>query len=275
MRWFIITLIMIDCTSPPPLPIFQPPELARVEMGENYVLLFWYPSVDEEDQAFVGYNIYIFPDSNLYDLAGDDNILTNYLKNRSPIQDTSYLIPNLSADSIYYLQVRSVGRWNTISNHPDWGFVVASPRPEFTVTLEMDIGPDSRCALHFSTGRTGQRIDLSKEWGDLWLDYHQTTDSVWFNSPDYGNQNCRRTYFENKGQMELEDLSEITQEPNRKMVPIIKGDLVVAKTEDSNYVKIHVDEIDLTDWTVRTTYAYQNTPGVPHFGGKNGDLSRN
>jgi len=270
-RWILIILIIgINCTSPPPLPLFQPPELARVEMGRRYVALFWYRSVDEGDDAFVGYNVYSFPDSNLYDLAGNSDTLECYLVTEGPIQDSFYVIPNLSQDSIYYLQVRSVGRWNTISDHPEWRFVAASPRPEFTVTLEFNSGSDSRCALHFATGKSGRRSDLSEEWGDLWVEYDSLKDSIWFDSPDYGNQNCRKTFFENKGRMNFNDLTEITQDPNKIRVPIRDGDLVVAKTEDGNYVKIHVDEITWSDTTVRLTYAYQNIQNFPHFGGKNG-----
>jgi hypothetical protein len=43
------------------------------------------------------------------------------------------------------------------------------------------------------------------------------------------------------------------------------GDLVVAKTADDHYVKIHIDAIDRNGRTVTITYAYQNIADYPFF----------
>jgi hypothetical protein len=68
--------------------------------------------------------------------------------------------------------------------------------------------------------------------------------------------------------MELDSLYEVTSDPTIDTYVVIEeGDLVVAKTADDHYVKIHIDEVDKTAniWNVTITYAYQNIPDYPFF----------
>jgi len=253
------------CEGPPSL---EPPDISKVVMGESDVTVYWNPSVDEENEDFTGYNVYVFTDSTLYDLAGDNDTLADYLVNDSPITDTTYTITGLKQDTIYYIQVRTVSGEDNVGDYNlSQPYVKASPRPERTVTLELEVSPSSQCAIDFASGEIGTRGDLSTTWGDMWVDYDSQLDSVWFDSPMHGNTNCRTTLLENKGQMEFDDLWEVTQDPTEESVGIDEGDLIVAKTEDGNYVKIYVEVLDKTGSppTVKITYAYQNVTGFPGF----------
>ena len=193
--------------------------------------------------------------------------------NPSTITENAFTISRLSQDSIYYIQVRTVniddkvGGYNT--NVP---FVKASPRPEFTVTLIFElilVGVDDSCAIRFYDATIMADSAMPNGGADMWINYLATLpDTVKFVSPDqhaqYGTD-ARLTQFVNLGQDYWADVYEVTTEPTENSVDVDVGDLVIAKTQDGNYIKIYVNAIDKVNYTVTITYAYQNIANFPHF----------
>lgn len=260
----VVAMLMLGGTCGGP-GMLEAPDIVKVVMGASNVAIYWNPSIDETNEDFTGYNVYVFTDSTFYDLAGDNDTLADYLVNTTPTTDTTYTISGLSQDTVYFLQVRTVSGESDVGDYNmSQPYVSASPRPEYTVAVDMEQGTNPNCAIHFADGTIGLRTDLSTIWGDMWVDY-ASPDSVWFDSPMHGNTNCRTTLLGNEGQKNFDDIWEITQDPTEESIGIIEGDLIVAKTEDGNYVKIYVETVDFTNYTVTIKYAYQNVVGFPGF----------
>jgi hypothetical protein len=175
----------------------------------------------------------------------------------------------------YYIQVRTVNVDEKVGGYNlDVPFVMASPRPEFTATVKFELntpGVDDSCAIRFSDATVMYDSAMVSGGADMFVDYWTgAEDTTAIDSPSHSTEygsGARVTAFVNMGQMEFDDLYEVTSEPNdTAYVGITIGDLVVAQTEDGNYVKIHVDAIDDSlDYTVTITYAYQNIPDYPFF----------
>lgn len=72
--------------------------------------------------------------------------------------------------------------------------------------------------------------------------------------------------MENMGQMDLDDVIEAPEIIDELNVHVVEGDVIVLKTEEGNYVKMHIDEVSMApDWTITVTYAYQNIADYPYF----------
>jgi hypothetical protein len=265
-----MALCIVGCGGAALIPA---PEIVGVVMDSTSVTVTWeiVPSI-EDHEDFQGYNIYVYTDSNAL-LVTDGEELNSY--NAAVIDTNSYRARYLNADSIYFIQVRTLNTEDKVGSYnPSVPFVIASPRPEFieTVYVEWYSGDTTDCAIHFATGELGKRTDISTTWGDMWVDHatFASGDSVWFQSAYQADTTAgyRDTRLENVGRYGFDDLWEAI-EPTLRTVAIVQGDLVFAKTVEGNYVKIHVDSIYLDQgneqgW-VKMTYAYQNVVDFPYF----------
>ncbi len=249
--------------------ILDSPEITMVVMHETSVTVMWAADTSIENHGdFQGYNVYVYTDSSEL-LVRDGEDLNKH--NADVITDNFYEATNLNQDSVYYIQVRTINIDNKVGDYTDSvPFVKASPRPEFTVTLMAErwySGVDDSCAVRFSDAIIMADSAMSNGGADMWA-LNDSVIAFSFNSPNTHSQygtNTRTTYFANLGSYELDSIFEVTTEPSESSVGIREGDLVIAKTEDGNYVKIHVDAIDDTLFTVTILYAYQNIIDFPYF----------
>lgn len=262
----LVALLVIRCAGVADL--LDAPLITNVSMDEVSVTIIWATDTIVENHIdFQGYNIYVSTDSS--ELLIEDGEDLNKI-NPDVIDENTYTISGLSQDSIYYIQVRTLNTEDKVGGYNDsLPVVAASPRPEFIVTmklgLETQVVNDSS-AIKFSDATIMADSAMANGGADMWAAHDSTggTDNV--NSPithpQYG-ANARITLFVNMGQRELDDVSEVTTVPNYPGQAFSTGDLIVAKTEDGNYLKIHVDA--LLEGYVTITYAYQNISDFPYF----------
>lgn len=248
--------------------IINSPEIAMVLMHETSVTVMWEADTSIENHGdFQGYNVYVSTDSS--ELLVEDGEDLNKI-NPVTVEDNTYEITDLSQDSKYYIQIRTVNIDNKVGDYNDSvPFAKASPRPEFTVTLmfEMTSGVDDSCAIRFFDATIMADSAMTSGGADMFVFLWGSSpdDSVSFNSPVHGGGD-RNTGFDNLGQYGFDDIYRITPGPMiQDYVVISTGDLVIAKTQDYYYVKIHVDTIDTVNFAVTITYAYQNIIDFPYF----------
>jgi len=245
--------------------LIQAPELKAVAMGSAYIKAFWEKnSIIESNTDFVGYNIYVYTDSSAL-LVEEGETLNKF--NSLIIRDTTYQMNGLSQDSIYHIQVRTVNIDNMVGGYDSvTPFLKASPRPEFNVTMRIADSAQTvndSCAVRFSDGMITADSAMASEGGDMRL--VASNDTLSFQSPSIYGPGTRTTYFVNMGPGDFDTYSGVTNEPNFLSLAVDTGDIVVAKTEDGNYVKIYVEAIDLQNNTATIRYAYQNIAGFPYF----------
>jgi len=244
------------------------PELRSVVMDETSVTVFWeMNSTIESNVDFVGYNIYVYTDSNAL-LVDDGEELNKF--NSVTIQDTSYRVNSLPQDSIFYFQVRTMNADAKVDGYNSTTpFLKASPRPEFVVTLR--ISPENQavtdsCAIRFSDAMIMADSAMPDSGADMWVS--TLNDTVLLRSPSshllYGS-NARVTFFSNIGHGDFDTLSEVPVEPGAASVDFSTGDMVIAKTEDNNYVKIYIAAFDIQNDSVTIRYAFQNIMEFPYF----------
>lgn len=248
------------------------PEIDTVIMGDDYVTIGWIvDSAVEEDPDFSGYNVYVYTDTT--ELMNSDGEDLNK-DNATVITVNTYTIEDLDDATEYYIQVRTVNADDKVGTYnTSVPFVMASPRPEFTATVKFEIGagPDADCAIRFSDAALFSDAMMADSSADMWIDAWTSPsyDTVATASPshnvEYG-ANANITAFVNYGQYDFDEVYEVTTEPDdTTSVAIAEGDLVVAKTADDHYVKIHIDAVDRVNLEVTVTYAYQNIPDYPFF----------
>lgn len=238
------------------------PEITSVTMGTTSVTVYWELDTDIEDISdFAGYNVYVSTDSNEL-LVEDGEDLNKY--NANVITDTVFEIRGLPTAQLYYVQVRTLNTEDKVGSYNEnVPFVSASPRPEFTVVLKLEVntpGVDDSCAVRFHDALVMPDSAMADSGAGMWVDGISSHFSSPHNHPEFGAQ-AQTTYFANLGQLELNDVTEITTEPSDASVDFSTGDLIIAKTQDNNYVKIHVDGSDGTYVTI--TYAYQDVADFP------------
>ncbi|KPJ72900.1 hypothetical protein AMJ52_04650 [candidate division TA06 bacterium DG_78] len=262
----ILVIFIFGCGG---AALLDAPEITGIIFHEASVTITWQAdAVIENNVDFNGYNIYVSTDS--VDLLVEDAENFNKI-NAIVITGNTYTTPTtLHQDSIYYVQVRTVNIDNKVGSYnSNVPFVAASPRPEFTATLSFEVYPTpdyDSCAIRFSDATIMADSAMPYSGADMWIDWPTKFVSP-NNHPQYG-ANSRETNFVNLGQYELDDISEVTTEPTESNVEVDEGDLVICMTEDSNYVKIHVDEIipiDSSGFSVTITYAYQNIANFPYL----------
>jgi hypothetical protein len=248
------------------------PEIDTVIMGEDNVTISWIvDTVIEDDADFSGYNVYVYTDTT--DLMNENGEDLNK-DNATVITDNTYTIEDLDDTLVYYIQVRTVNVDDKVGSYNvDVPYVEASPRPEFTATVNFEIGagPDADCAIRFSDATLLSDEMMADSSADMWIDAWTAPnyDTVATASPSHNSEygaNANITAFANYGQYDFDEVYEVTTEPDdTTSIAVADGDLVVAKTADDHYVKIHIDAIDRTGHTVTITYAYQNIPDYPFF----------
>jgi hypothetical protein len=273
----ILLLFIIGCGG---AALIDAPVITYVLMDSTSVEVQWArDTLIEGHEDGLGYNIYVYTDSTPL-LAEDGENLDKYNPEVIPfpihlLTTVSYTIHGLSQDSIYYIQVRTVNIDNKVGSYnTDVPFVSASPRPEFTAIVHFEMntpGVDDSCAIRFSDAMIMADSAMASGGADMWVDVFPivTEDTVAFDSPSYSTQwgtGARVSEFLNLGQHELDEITEVTTEPTiTTYVPVDEGDVIIVKTADNHYVKIHVDEIDKTNNQVTITYAYQNIADYPYF----------
>jgi hypothetical protein len=244
------------------------PQMSAVIMGETSIVVFWeMSSTIENNSDFAGYNVYAYTDSS--ELLVDDGEELNKW-NSQLVTDTTYQINGLAQDSIYYVQVRTVNTDDKVGGYnATTPFLTGSPRPEFTVTMNMAdlVQPvNDSCAIRFSDAFIMSDSTLVDSAADAWV--NTENDTVWLMSPDdhpaYGD-GARNTLFTNIGQGDFDEVYSVTTEPNLAEADFVVDDIVVAKTEDGNYVKIYIESIDMQNNSVTILYAYQNIADFPYF----------
>ncbi|MGB3478823.1 MAG: fibronectin type III domain-containing protein [bacterium] len=266
----MVAMMIVGCGG---ADVFDAPEITGVAMDSASVAVTWTPDTTVENNAdFSGYNVYVYTDSS--ELLVEDGEDLNK-DNANVITASTYTIAGLSQDTVYYIQVRTlniddkVGTYNV--NVP---FVEASPRPEFTATLSFELDPqyqnETEIALRFADAAKLDEVDGQIDsTADVFFDAYQDS-MTQVASPDHRTipvqVNPKHTVMVNMGQMNFDDLSEAPSTIDNANVDFEQGDLIVLKTEEDNYVKMHIDEVlKAPDWTVTVTYAYQNIANYPHF----------
>jgi len=265
----LVAMFIIGCGG---ASIIESPEISMVVMHETMVTITWNEDTVIEGHAdFAGYNVYVTTDS--AELLVEDGENLNKF-NADPITGLTYDITGLSQDTVYYFQVRTVNVDDKVGTYnAAVPFVEASPRPEFTaiVKFELGSGPDTDCAIRFSDATLLSDEQMADSLADMWVDAWTSPnyDTVAFDSPSHNSEygtGANVSLLLNLGQYEFEDINGVTTEPTvNTYIPIIQGDLVILKTADEHYVKIHVDEVNRVDLEVTITYAYQNIENYPHF----------
>ncbi len=255
----VLGLCIVGCGG---AELIDAPEMTSVTMGTTSVTVFWRAETEIESHVdFQGYNVYVSPDSSEL-LVDDGEELNKY--NVSVITDTMFEIRNLNTQHLYYIQVRTLNTDDKVGTYDvNVPFVTASPRPEFTTILNGEVndpGVDDSCAVRFFDAFVMADSAMTDSSADMWVDGVSSQFTAPAHHTEFGGQ-ARTTYFANLGQLDLEDITEISTEPSEESVDFAIGDLIVAKTQDSNYVKIHVDGIDGICVTI--TYAYQDVADFP------------
>ena len=265
----IVVMLINGCGG---ASLIDSPEISMVVMDETSVTITWdEDTMIEGHDDFQGYNVYFSVDSS--DLLVEDGEDLNKF-NADAITDLFYEVTGLDQDTVYYFQVRTVnvddavGSYNT--NVP---FVEASPRPEFTAIVKFEIGAgsDPDCAIRFSDATLMADSEMADSLADMWIDAwtSPTYDTVAAASPSHNTEygtGANISMLLNLGQYEFDEIFEVTTEPtNTTSVAIVEGDLVIIKTADEHYVKLHVDAVDKVALEVTITYAYQNIANYPHF----------
>lgn len=246
----------------------EAPQITAVRMGSSYITAYWEKNESIESHAdFVGYNIYVHTDSSVL-LVSDGEELNKF--NSQAIHDTLYQMNGLSQDSIYYVQVRTVNTDNKVDGYDSvLPFLKASTRPEFTVSMRLaaESQPvNDSSAIRYRDALVMTDSLMADSVADMWV--RLSGDTVSFISPDlhpvYG-AGAIQTFFYNIGPGDFNSTSVVASEPTLEQSEVSVGDIVIARTEGGNYVKLYVDSIDLQNSAIAILYAYQNIPGFPYF----------
>ncbi len=267
----LCAMLIIGCGG---AALIDSPEIIMVVMDTASVTIYWEVDTEIEGHAdFQGYNVYIATDTAT--LMVEDGEDLDHI-NTDVINDSLYTIDGLSQDTVYYIQVRTVNTDDKVGSYNvTVPYIEASPRPVFTATVKFEMntpGVDIDCAIRLSDATLMADSAMVNGDADLWVDVWPTStkDTVAFDSPSHSSEwgsGARVTLLANYGQYELDEVYEVTTEPTiDTYVPVEEGDLVVVKTADNNYAKIHVDVVDKTNNEVTITYAYQNIANLPFFG---------
>lgn len=263
---FVVLAIVLGCNGG--AVRIDAPQMNSVIIGETSIVVYWEEnSVIENNSDFTGYNVYAYTDSSEV-LIDDGEELNKW--NSQLITDTTFQINSLAQDSIYFIQVRTVNKDDEVGGYNmTTPFLKGSPRPEFTVTMNVaDLGQpvNDSCALRFSDAYIMADSLMADSAADTWV--NAENDTVWIvspaNHPTYG-LGARNTLFTNMGPGDFDEISGVTTEPDLAEADFVADDIVVAKTEDGNYVKIYVDSIDIQNNSVTIVYAYQNITEFPYF----------
>jgi hypothetical protein len=262
---FVAAWFLINCNG---AVLIQAPEMKIVIMDETSATVIWeMNSTIEDNPDFVGYNVYVYTDS-IALLTENGEELNKF--NSQPVRDTIFQANGLIQDSIYYIQVRTVNKDNKVGQYSSvTPFMQASPRPEFLVVMRLAVpgqNVNDSCAIRLSDAMITTDSVMADSGTDIWVGAAGDTASVVSSHihPLYG-VGARMTRAYNRGPGDFDAFPEATTEPELFDVDCSTGDILFAKTEDGNYVKIYVESIDIQSGVINIRYAYQNIAEFPYF----------
>lgn len=242
------------------------PEIVATIMNDGSVTVVWAEDTTVTQHTdFSGYNVYVYTDSTPLLVSDGENLNAH---NTNAITTNSYTATGLSNDSVYYIQVRTVNTDNKVGSYNTTvPFVTASPRPEFTVTVTLELSQQNQneqnCALRFETGAVLSESLNTFPGADVF--FERFADTLQVNSASR-RPNGRTTLMKSLGQADFDSVSYVDPTTlNNDHVAFVVGDLIAFKTEEGNFVKLHIDAYDATAATVDVTYAYQNRTDFPYF----------
>ncbi len=248
------------------------PEIIGVVADSNSVTLTWQEDTTVKNHKdFQGYNVYCSTDS--ASLMVEDGEDLNPV-NATVITTNTFEVTDLSADSIYFFQVRTLNTDDKVGSYnPDVPVVQISPRPEFVIgkiKLELSasgqppLNEDS-CALKFSTGEILNEVNNEFPDADVFADAVDTVTAQLVSAS--ARPNGRSTLvkkLDTTYTWESWDFSAVDLGTSDR-AEINANDLLLCKTTEGNYVKVLIEEVNHTDDYVKLKYAYQNKPNYPYL----------
>ena len=192
--------------------------------------------------------------------------------NATVITSNTYTVTGLSKDTVYYFQVRTVNTDDKVGDYnADVPFVQMSPRPGYVIgQLMMEIsGSDSNetgCALRFETGEVLDEVNNEFPNADIFADKIDPDSAQLVTAS--ARTNGRSTLIAKLDTTEYSyddwDFSGYTfGNDDRQVVRV--NDLLLCKTEEGNYVKVLIQDVDLPNNTISLKYAYQNLTNYPYL----------
>ncbi|MCX7994776.1 MAG: fibronectin type III domain-containing protein [candidate division WOR-3 bacterium] len=248
------------------------PEIIGVVADSNSVTLTWKEDTSVTNHAdFSGYNVYCSTDS--ASLMVEDGEDLNPV-NTTTITTNTFKVTGLSADSIYFFQVRTVNKDEKVGSYnADVPVVQISPRPEFVIgkiKLELSasgqppLNEDS-CALRFSTGQILNEVNNEFPNADVFADAVDTITAQLVSAS--ARPNGRSTLvlkLDTTYTWESWDFSRVNFGTSDRAV-VNNNDLILCKTTEGNYVKVLIQEVNHVQDYIKLKYAYQNKPNYPYL----------
>jgi len=272
MSCFAVLTMLLITGCPSSVDELAAPEITGVVADSNSVTLTW--AVDssvENNSAFSGYNIYVTTDSaSLMDLEGD----SLNKDNTTIVTANTYTVDNLSSDTLYYFQVRTVNTDDKVGEYnAAVPLVSMQPRPEYVlgqVKMEILLNDSNEVgvAIRFSTGQllneVGNQFPNADVFCDAWgPNQNDSVQIVTASARPNGRATlvvkCDSTYT-----WESWDFSGVSfGTSDRSQIAV--DDLLLCKTTEGNYVKVLVESVDRVNNQVGIKFAYQTRPDYPHL----------
>ncbi len=248
------------------------PEIIGVVADSNSVTLTWKEDTTVTNHSdFQGYNVYYSTDS--ASLMVEDGEDLNPV-NTTVLKTNTFKVTGLSADSIYFFQVRTVNTADKVGPYnTDVPVVQISPRPEFVIgkiKLELSasgqppLNEDS-CALRFSTGQILNEVNNEFPNADVFADAVDTITAQLVSAS--ARPNGRSTLvikLDTTYTWESWDFSGVNFGTSDR-AEVNNNDLLLCKTTEGNYVKVLIQEVNHTQDYIKLKYAYQNKPNYPYL----------
>jgi len=272
MSCFALMIMILITGCPGSVDKLAAPEITGVVADSNSVTLSWkIDTTVENNSAFSGYNIYATTDSaSLMALEGD----SLNKDNTTIVTTNTYKVNNLSPDSIYYLQVRTVNTDDKVGEYnATVPLVSMQPRPEYVlgqVKMEILLNDSNEVgvAIRFSTGQILNEVGGQFPNADVFCDAwgpttNDTVQIVTASARPNGRSTlvvkCDSTYT-----WDSWDFSGVNFGTSDR-AQIAVDDLLLCKTTEGNYVKLLVESIDRVNNQVGIKFAYQTRPNYPHL----------
>jgi len=271
---FAVLIMLLITGCPSSVEKLAAPEITGVVADSNSVTLTW--AVDssvENNSAFSGYNIYVTTDSaSLMDLEGD----SLNKDNTTIVTVNTYTVDNLSPDTLYYFQVRTVNTEDKVGEYnAAVPLVSMQPRPEYVLgQVKMEIldanQNESNVAIRFSTGALLNEVNNEFPNADVFCDAFGSAgnlDSIVQIVSASARPNGRSTLVkkcDSTYTWESWDFSGIDFGTSDRE-EILVDDLLLCKTVEGNYVKVLIENIDKPNDQISIKFAYQTRPNYPHL----------
>ncbi len=263
----IALMFIIGCGG---AALLQAPKITGVVADSNSVTLTWEADTTiENDTDFQGYNVYVSTDSTEL-LVSDGENLNKF--NATVITGNTYTVTGLSKDTVYYFQVRTVNTDDKVGDYnTDVPYVQMSPRPGYVIgQLTMEISSadsnETGCALRFETGEVLDEVNGEFPNADVFADKVDADSAqlVTASARTNGRSTLIAKLDTTVYSYDNWDFSGYTfGNDDRQVIRI--NDLLLCKTEEGNYVKVLIQDVDLTNNTVSLKFAYQNLADYPYL----------